>query len=68
MDQLSSIRDIALTPAFVKYATVTTDNSALFEKFLQDGGIEEAAQKAAVSRKSRHTIVPHVGFTSLLAF
>ena len=50
----------SLVPALLKYYTAIYDNSFAFRKYLKKQGAEEAAQKAGVKFKSKHTIVPHV--------
>src|ERR1700727_3712182 len=49
-----------LAPTLLKYYTAIYDNSFAFRKYLKKQGAEEAAQKAGVKLKSKHTIVPHV--------
>jgi len=48
-----------LAPTLLKYYTAIYDNSFAFRKYLKKQGAEEAAQKAGVKLKSKHTIVPH---------
>ena len=52
--------NLSLVPALLKYYTAIYDNSFAFRKYLKKQGAEEAAQKAGVKLKSKHTIVPHV--------
>ncbi|KIM76000.1 hypothetical protein PILCRDRAFT_78276 [Piloderma croceum F 1598] len=45
--------------ALLKYYTAIYDNSTAFHDHLRKQGTEEAARKAGVKLKSKHTIVPH---------
>ena len=49
-----------LIPAWFKYYVALYDNSAAFEEWLTKQGVDEAAKKAGLKRKKKHTIVPHV--------
>ncbi|PPQ96104.1 LOW QUALITY PROTEIN: hypothetical protein CVT26_004738 [Gymnopilus dilepis] len=48
-----------LIPAWFKYYVALYDNSAAFEEWLTKQGVDEAAKKAGLKRKKKHTIVPH---------
>jgi hypothetical protein len=49
-----------LSLAYWKYYIAIYDNSTAFEKYLKKQGTEEAARKAGVKLKQKHSIVPHV--------
>jgi hypothetical protein len=46
--------------AFFKYYVAMYDNAAVFKKYLKKQGTDEAARKAGVKLKQKHSIVPHV--------
>jgi hypothetical protein len=46
--------------AIFKYLVAIHDNSTAFHQYLAKQGTEEAARKAGVKLKSKHSIVPHV--------
>jgi hypothetical protein len=46
--------------AYWKYFVAMYDNAAAFEKYLKKQGTDEAARKAGVKLKRKHSIVPHV--------
>ena len=50
-----------LIPVWLKYYVALFDNSAAFEEYLKKQDIDDAAQKAGLKRKTKHTVVPHVG-------
>ncbi|KDR80410.1 hypothetical protein GALMADRAFT_242832 [Galerina marginata CBS 339.88] len=54
-----SPKSALIIPALFKYFTAIYDNSAAFDEYLKKQHTEEAARKAGVKLKSKHTIVPH---------
>jgi hypothetical protein len=53
----------AIAPAIMKYYTAIYDNSSAFSRYLMKHDTADAARKAGVKLKSKHTIVPHVSLT-----
>jgi len=50
-----------------KYLVAIHDNSTAFYQYLTKQGTEEAAQKAGVKLKSKHSIVPHVSLNDFFS-
>ncbi|PPQ96108.1 hypothetical protein CVT26_004742 [Gymnopilus dilepis] len=48
-----------LIPVWFKYFVALYDNSPAFEEYLTRQGLDEAATKAGLKRKKKHTVVPH---------
>ena len=56
-----------LIPVWFKYFVALYDNSPAFEEYLTRQGLDEAATKAGLKRKKKHTVVPHVRFQLIKA-
>ena len=54
--------------AIFKYLVAIHDNSTAFHQYLAKQGTEEAARKAGVKLRSKHSIVPHVSSNDSFLF